>query len=105
MAGDDSGEIGCPEAVPAALGSELAQGPVLFTVEIDGESFAVREDNMGVVSDHGGCGFSYDWLTGPNKGYGFGVWGPPPESDDFHVENLRSFLRNIDPTTGYLRDD
>src|SRR4051794_34869311 len=104
MTEGDSADVSWSNAVPAAVGPEDPPAPVLFTVEVDGETFAVREDSMGVVSEHG-RGFSYEWLTGPNQGYGFGVWGPPPESDDFHVENVRSFLRNIDPATGYLRED
>jgi hypothetical protein len=86
------------------LAPSAAPGRVLFTVEVDGETFAVREDSMGVTSDDG-CGFSYEWLTGPNKSYGFSAWGPPPASPDVHVERIRFFLRDIDPSTGYLRED
>src|SRR4051794_1979232 len=91
------------EAVPGLAPSAVPR-PVLFTVEVDGETFAVREDSMGVASDDG-CGFSYEWLTGPNERYGFGAWGPPSASPDVHVERIRFFLRDIDPATGYLRED
>jgi hypothetical protein len=44
-------------------------GPVLFTLDVDGEWFAICRA--------GGGGTAYDWLSGPHKGYGFGSSGPP----------------------------
>jgi hypothetical protein len=49
--------------------------------------------------------YDYDWLTGPNEGYGFGVSGPFEESEDEHTARIRDFLADIDPATGYLRED
>ena len=49
--------------------------------------------------------YDYDWLTGPNKGgYGFGVSGPFEHGDDDHKAQIRDFLTDIDPSTGYLRE-
>jgi hypothetical protein len=52
---------------------------------------------------HGGT--SYDWLSGPNKGYGFGSSGKPNRSMEEHRESTRAFLAMIDPNTGYIGDD
>ena len=49
--------------------------------------------------------YDYDWLTGPNNGYGFGVSGPFEHSDDDHKAQIRDFLADIDPSTGYLREE
>jgi hypothetical protein len=92
---DDSG--GRP-AVPAVYcGTEGRPGPVLFTLDVDGERFAIRRA--------GGGGTAYDWLSGPNKGYGFGSSGPPNRSVEEHRESIRAFLAMIDPNTGYIGDD
>ncbi len=48
--------------------------------------------------------YDYDWLTGPNDGYGFGVSGPFEHSDDDHKARIRDFLADIDPVTGYLSE-
>ena len=40
---------------------------MLFTLDADGERFAIRRAEDG--------GTAYDWLKGPNKGYGFGSSG------------------------------
>jgi hypothetical protein len=59
------------------------------------------------------------WLTGPNPGYGFGSTlaggaGATPEqivavmaetTDDAITRSIRSYLAEIDPATGYLRED
>jgi hypothetical protein len=44
-------------------------------------------------------------LSGPNEGYGFSEFGPPGRSLDDHRRAIRDFLRDIDPITGFLRDD
>jgi hypothetical protein len=67
-------------------------GPVLFTLDVDGERFAIRRV--------GGGGTAYDWLSGPNKGYGFGSSGPPNRSVEEHRESIRAFLAMIDPNAG-----
>jgi hypothetical protein len=52
-------------------------GPLLFTLDVDGDWFAVRQAADG--------GTIYDWLSGQNKGYGFSSSGTPNRS----VEELR----------------
>jgi len=47
----------------------------------------------------------YDWLGGPNKGYGFGSSGTPNRPVSEHRESIRAFLAMIDPNTGYIGDD
>ena len=80
-----SGDGDGPPAVPAVYrGTEGRPGPVLFPLDVAGERFAIREAGDG--------GTAYDWLSGPNEGYGFG-------------ESIRVFLAMIDPNTGYIGDD
>ena len=73
-----------------------------FVVEIEGEEFAVR-----LVTDlvSGYTDADYTWLSGPNKGYGFGVGGPPNPSPEEHRQRIRDFLAMVDPTTGYIEGD
>jgi hypothetical protein len=71
---------------------------VLFTLDVDGERFAIRRAG-------GGGGTAYDWLSGPNKGYGFGSSMPPNRSVEEHRESIRAFFAMIDPNTGYIGDD
>lgn len=78
-------------------GSEGQPGPVLFTIDVDGEIFAVRRDA------HGGT--HYDWLSGPNEGYGFGGSESPDRDMSTHEQDIRIFLSMIDPETGYIADD
>ncbi|MEN3357809.1 MAG: hypothetical protein V7637_1791 [Mycobacteriales bacterium] len=77
-------------------GPEGRPGPVLLRLEVDGESFAVR--------DSGGGGTAYDWLSGPNDGYGFGSSGSPSRPVAEHRDGIRTFLAQIDPRTGYIGD-
>lgn len=70
-----------------------SSGAVL-TLEVDGEVFELRAD------EYGGTG--YLWLTGPNNGYGFGSSPTRGWSLEQHRENIRSFLAQVDPTTGYI---
>jgi hypothetical protein len=91
-------EDGGWHALPAVYdGSEGQPGPVLLTVEVDGEMFAIRPS--------WGSGTHYDWLTGPNEGYGFASSAPPNQSLEDHRKAIRSFLGMIDPATGFIADD
>jgi hypothetical protein len=66
-------------------------------LEVDGEMFALRPNEFG--------GTDYTWLSGPNRGYGFGASPTPNLSLDEHMENIRGFLAIVDPTTGYIEGD
>jgi hypothetical protein len=84
--------------VPAVYpGTEGMPGPVLFILEVDGERFAVRLAGDG--------GTAYDWLSGPNRGYGFGSSGTSNRSVEEHRESIHAFLAMIDPITGYIGDE
>jgi hypothetical protein len=72
-------------------------GPVLLTMEVDGELFALR------AADGGGT--TYDWLSGPNRGYGFTSSGPAALPRQEHEDHIRAFLSMVDPVTGYIADD
>ena len=98
MDASPSGDGDGPPAVPAEYrGTEGRPGPVLFTLDVDGERFAIRRAGDG--------GTAYDWLSGPNKGYGFGSSGTPNRSVEEHRESISAFLAMIDPNTGYIGDD
>jgi hypothetical protein len=84
--------------VPAVYrGTEGRPGPVLLTLEVDGERFAVRRARDG--------GTAYDWVSGPNKGYGFGSSGTSNRPVEEHRESIHAFLAMIDPITGYIGDE
>jgi hypothetical protein len=80
----------------------------LFTLVVDGETFAVAED-----AEHPGS-VQYSWLSGPNPGYGFatGVSGGGMSGGGMSGGGLPDraaaesqiwlFLAAVDPTTGYL---
>jgi hypothetical protein len=70
---------------------------VLFTLDVDGERFAIGQGADG--------GTTYDWLSGPNKGYGFASSGTPNRPVEEHRQSIRVFVAMIDPTTGYIEDD
>jgi hypothetical protein len=70
---------------------------VLFTLDVDGERFAIRRAGDG--------GTAYDWLSGRNKGYGFGSSRTPDRPVEEHRESIRAFLAMIDPATGYIGDN
>lgn len=80
-------------------GAEGRPGPVLFILDVDDERFAIRQDAWG----QGGTG--YDWLSGPDKGYGFSSSATPNRSMEEHRETIRVFLAMIDPDSGYIGDD
>lgn len=46
--------------------------------------------------------YDYRWLSGPNPGYGFSSTVTLTEDD--HVAQIRGFLAEIDPETGYLAE-
>jgi len=92
-----SGDSDSSPAVPAAYrGSEGRPGSPLFTLDVDGERFAIRRSEDG--------GTAYDWLTGRNEGYGFASSGSPNRPTEKHRESIRVFLAMIDPNTGYIGD-
>ena len=70
---------------------------MLFTLDVDGERFAIRRAGDG--------GTAYDWLSGPDKGYGFGSSGTPNRSMEEHQLTIRAFLAMINPNTGYIGPD
>ena len=88
---------GVPVVPAVYLGTEGRSGPVLFTLDVDGEWFAVRRTGDG--------GTGYDWLSGPDTGYGFGSSGTPDRSVEEHQESIRAFLAMVDPDTRYIGDD
>lgn len=98
-----SGKDGDPDAVPGIAPEAKGDADALsFTLEVDGERFAVH------MADRPGADYSdtgYTWLSGPNKGYGFGSGGPSNPSLEDHRERIREFLAMVDPTTGYIEDD
>jgi hypothetical protein len=89
---DDSHAV--PDVYPGSAGGPR---PVLFTLDVDGERFAIGQSEEG--------GTTYDWLSGPHKGYGFASSGTPNRSLEEHQESIRVFLAMIDPNTGYIGDD
>lgn len=98
MDSSPGGGSGDPHAIPAVYrGNAGRPGPVLFTLAVDGERFAIRQAGDG--------GTTYDWLSGPNKGYGFASSATPNRSVEEHRESIRVFLAMIDPDTGYIGDD
>ena len=70
----------------------------LFTLVVDGQTFAVAED-----AEHPGS-VQYSWLNGPNPGYGFatGVSGGGLPDRAAAESQIRLFLAAVDPATGYL---
>jgi hypothetical protein len=89
---------GHEKAVPGVVTGEDAEpGPLLCTLEVDDELFAVRRGRGG--------GTDYDWISGRNDGYGFGSSASPDRPEEEHRQSIRSFLRMIDPATGYIAED
>lgn len=86
-----------PFALPALDPHLQSDSAAAVVLDVDGEVFELRPDEDG--------GTSYLWLTGPNAGYGFGSNRALNWSMDAHRKNIRSFLDQIDPTTGYIEDD
>lgn len=71
---------------------------VAYKIECDGEIFNVSH---GVSTE-----YHYTWMSGRNDNYGFSVstHGSEPLGARDHVENIRNFLAQIDPETGYIED-
>lgn len=71
-----------------------------FTVEVDREIFRVRR--------HAGesASYSYEWLTGAHRGYGFtsSLSMGHDQTPEGHLIAIRNFLAAIDPETGYVGD-
>lgn len=91
--------------MPLRYRDAIEQAPRLpveaFTMQVDGHTFAVS-----VFRDHatGSLHSDYDWLTGPNKGYGFAVGGGKRPTQADHSRSIRGFLAMIDPATGFIAE-
>jgi hypothetical protein len=84
-----------PFSIPGLAGT-AAEPPV--RVCVDGEDFEITSSLERPGQYH------YDWVSGPNPGYGFSSAssdGRPSTIDD-HEEAIRNFLRQVDPETGYI---
>jgi hypothetical protein len=78
--------------------SDEGDGETLVVrLSVDGEVFEVRPGDSG--------GTHYDWVSGPNRSYGFSSSEEFAMSEESHRDSIRSFLSMIDPATGYLPDD
>lgn len=73
------------------------EGPL--TIVVDGEVFAARTDSPGT--------YHYDWVSGPNRGYGFSSFASDRSSlpAEQHARSISGFLGMIDPATGYIAED
>lgn len=80
---------------------ESEEFPADMTLIVNGELFHVRE-KAGIPGD-----YDFDWLSGPNNGFGFGL--ATSDRSRLSVEELREqisgWLAMIDPETGYTSDD
>lgn len=67
-----------------------------FTV--DGETFHVTAEPRNQ--------YRFDWVSGPNPGYGFvtAIYGGGTLDDQQVVASIHDFLAEIDPETGCLAD-
>jgi hypothetical protein len=84
-----------PFSIPRLAGS-AAEPPVRICV--DGEDFEIT------TSPERPGQYHYDWVSGPNTGYGFSSAssdGRPSTLDD-HEEAIRNFLGQVDPETGFI---
>ncbi len=68
-----------------------------FELTVDGERFVVSPDGQG--------GTGYDWVSGPNQGYGFGSSAPFDSTLEAHTLAAREFLAMVDPATGYIGEE
>jgi hypothetical protein len=93
MTGSDNEEWA---AVPAVDPFSMTDDVAATTLEVDGEVFELRPDGFG--------GTHYNWITGPNPGYGFST-SPTPDLFEQHRASIRNFLSMVDPATGYIEDD
>lgn len=90
----------------------MAQVDYPLRLDVDGETFLVHRRGPG--------DYDCDWISGPNRGYGFGsrtgvayeppgpppgtITRPPEVTTCDHVESIRNFLAQIDPKTGHIDD-
>lgn len=68
-------------------------------LDVDGHRFDVSERAPGT--------YDLTWITGPHTGYGFTIGsndGSPIPADRLEAA-ARGFLRDVDPSTGYLAED
>jgi len=72
--------------------------PDRLSLTVDGECFDVRYDEGQPGAYH------FDWLTGPNPGYGFSTRTSSQTrlSRQSLVDGIVQFLAAVDPTTGYI---
>jgi hypothetical protein len=89
---DDAGSAAIPGLAPD---SGLKRGRLLYTLDVNGEVFAVRSHDGGT---------DYDWVNGPNRNYGFGT-SARNMSEAEHRADIRNFLDMIDPGSGFIADD
>jgi hypothetical protein len=93
--GDGDGD---PEAAPGVQPKPEGETDVpSFTLEVDGEVFALRPDQQG--------GTDYTWVSGSKPGYGFSLSPTVDTSLEEHRANIRGFLAMIDPATGYFEKE
>jgi hypothetical protein len=90
---DVEGWAGLSALPTSARGQQRGPG---IQLECEGETFEVGPGEYG--------GTHYEWLSGPNTGYGFTTSGTIDDMDE-HETNIRSFLSMIDPETGYIAED
>ncbi len=86
------------KAVPGVYdGPDAGPGPLVYALDVDGETFHVRRSRQG--------GTEYEWVSGPNRDYGFGSSESPDQPKEAHIDSVRRFLRMIDPATGYIAEE
>lgn len=82
---------------PTTMPAPGRTGGAGVEMQVDGETFRVGPGQYG--------GTDYDWVSGPNPGYGFSSSRPFADADAAeHEESIRGFLSMIDPETGYIGD-
>ena len=91
---EEGRRVALPGLAPPAPAAQSEQ----FVV-VEGEEFILRER----VREGHAYIYDYDWISGPNAGYGFSSSGPEKSMRD-HADSIRDFLQGIDPETGYLAD-
>ncbi|MCK1795321.1 hypothetical protein MTQ01_04710 [Streptomyces sp. XM4193] len=88
------------KAARAAAGRAGGQRRGTVKLVVDGETFLVRRrpGARGI--------YDFDWISGRNPDYGFttALHGASGLSEDQLREEIREFLEQIDPETGYLPD-
>lgn len=92
MTDADAGDEAVADALPE---SAVKRGRLAYTLDVDGQVFAVRVHDGGT---------DYDWVNGPNRDYGFSGSGGQSMPEEWHRESIRDFLSMVDPTTGYIED-